>query len=619
MDEKVSDQTANLELQGVIGFNGQVRNGLLLHPGDGHIIFPLGSTIVVRHLTQMTQTFLQRDGHDQSVSCLALSSSGKYLASGQTSHTGFKANIIIWNLETYEICHKLEQHVGKVQDLAFSSDEQFLASLGGRDDNKLVIWNVETGQSICGATASSETALTVKFYNNDNHMLVTGGVGNLNVWNFDLQNRKIRPNKVILGALKRKIESILIDDDDRYLFCGTSSGDVLKIQLHNNAFLFKKASKKPLCMGVNTLVKQQDGLLVAGAGDGTVCTIDPDTLKRVNTTKFSGPISSLALNANQDHFFVGTTKCNIFLVAVDSLEYELRNTCHSSHINDVCFPHKYSGVFATCGKNDVRVWNAKTRCELLRINVPNLECLCIAFSPDGSCLFSGWDDGKIRAFAPESGKLLYVIHNAHRDGVTALCCTADNNIISGGEAGRVRVWKVSPIKRTMVADMKEHKGRVNSIYINEDNSECVTASNDGSCIVWSLTRYVRNLCLFASTNFKAAIYHPDQSQLLTTGTDRKLTNWDVPHGDTIRILDGSNDNINCLDITEDGEAFVSAGADKLVKLWGYDEGKCYAQGVGHSGCVLKTRISPDGQTIVSVGDEGAIFLWTMPQLVMPED
>lgn len=617
MDEK---ETANLELQGVIGFNGNVRNGLLLHPGDEHIIFPLGSTIVVRHLTQMTQTFLQRDGHDQSVSCLALSSSGKYLASGQTSYAGFNASIIIWNLETYEICHRLKQHVGKVQDLAFSSDEQYLASLGGRDDNKLVIWDVETGQPICGATASSETALTVKFYNNDNRMLVTGGIGNLNVWNFDLQNRKIRPNKVTLGALKRKIESILIDDDDQYLFCGTSSGDVLKIQLHNNAFLFKKASKKPLCMGVNTLIKQENGLIVAGAGDGTVATIDPNTLKRVNSTKFSGPVSSLALNANQDHFFVGTTKCNIFLVEVSSLEYELRNTCHSSHINDVCFPHKYSGVFATCGKNDVRVWNSKTRCELLRINVPNLECLCIAFSPNGSCLFSGWDDGKIRAFAPESGKLLYVIHDAHRDGVTALCCTSDNNIISGGEAGRVRVWKVSPIKQTMVADMKEHKGRVNSIYINDENSECVTASNDGSCIVWSLSRYVRNLCLFASTKFKAAIYHPDQSQLLTTGTDRKLTNWDVVNGDTIRILDGSNDNvINCLDITEDGEAFVSAGADKLVKLWGYDEGKCYAEGVGHSGCVLKTRISPDGQTIVSVGDEGAIFLWTMPQLVMPED
>ena len=28
-------------------------------------------------------------------------------------------------------------------------------------------------------------------------------------------------------------------------------------------------------------------------------------------------------------------------------------------------------------------------------------------------LSSGWDDGKIRAFLPESGKPVYTIHNAH--------------------------------------------------------------------------------------------------------------------------------------------------------------------------------------------------------------
>jgi hypothetical protein len=33
--------------------------------------------------------------------------------------------------------------------------------------------------------------------------------------------------------------------------------------------------------------------------------------------------------------------------------------------------------------------------------------------------------------------------------------------------------------------------------------------------------------LFASTQFQAIVYHPDQSQLLTTGTDRKLTYWYV--------------------------------------------------------------------------------------------
>ncbi len=40
-------------------------------------------------------------------------------------------------------------------------------------------------------------------------------------------------------------------------------------------------------------------------------------------------------------------------------------------------------------------------------------------SQDGKSILSGWSDGKIRAFGPQSGKLLYCIQSAHPMGVTA--------------------------------------------------------------------------------------------------------------------------------------------------------------------------------------------------------
>lgn len=66
-----------------------MKQGLWLHPDDQHIIYPLGSTVVVKHLTNNTQHFLQKNGHDAAVSCLALSPSGRYLASGQSTHMAF--------------------------------------------------------------------------------------------------------------------------------------------------------------------------------------------------------------------------------------------------------------------------------------------------------------------------------------------------------------------------------------------------------------------------------------------------------------------------------------------------------------------------------------------------
>ena len=158
--------------------------------------------------------------------------------------------------------------------------------------------------------------------------------------------------------------------------------------------------------------------------------------------------------------------------------------------------------------------------------------------------------------------------------------------------------------------MKEHKGSVNCIQLRKNDSECVSGSNDGSCIIWNLTRFTRNNSLFASTFFKAIVYHPDESQLVTTGTDRKITYWDAYDGQAIRILDGSEDKeINSLDVSPDGDVIVSGAGDKLVKLWGYDEGLCYYVGTGHSGSITKVKVSPDMQYIISSGSEGAIFIW----------
>jgi WD40 repeat protein len=173
--------------------------------------------------------------------------------------------------------------------------------------------------------------------------------------------------------------------------------------------------------------------------------------------------------------------------------------------------------------NDIRVWNAKSRQELLRIEVPGLECFCIVFLQDGKSIISGWNDGKIRSFLPQSGKLYYAINDAHNHGVTALASTsACDRIVSGGMEGEVRIWKIGSQTQTMEASLKEHRSRVNDIKINSLNTHAVSASSDGSCIIWDLKQHIRTMCFFESTNFKQVLYHPDEAQILTTGSDRKV-------------------------------------------------------------------------------------------------
>lgn len=46
----------------------------------------------------------------------------------------------------------------KIEALAFSCDSKLLYSLGGQDDGSVVVWDLETRQSICGNPVAPQTA-----------------------------------------------------------------------------------------------------------------------------------------------------------------------------------------------------------------------------------------------------------------------------------------------------------------------------------------------------------------------------------------------------------------------------------------------------------------------------
>jgi len=60
---------------------------------------------------------------------------------------------------------------------------------------------------------------------------------------------------------------------------------------------------------------------------------------------------------------------------------------------------------------------------------------------DGKSIVSGWSDGKVRAFLPQSGKIFYVIQDAHKAPISALTTSVDcAKLVTGDEAGEVRLW-----------------------------------------------------------------------------------------------------------------------------------------------------------------------------------
>ena len=99
-----------------------------------HMIYAIGCNIVIENLQTRRQEFLI--GHNNNVSCIAVSKSGRYIASGQVTYMGFKADIIIWDFTTRQLYARLVLHKVQVLDLAFSPNDAYLFSRGGQDDGR---------------------------------------------------------------------------------------------------------------------------------------------------------------------------------------------------------------------------------------------------------------------------------------------------------------------------------------------------------------------------------------------------------------------------------------------------------------------------------------------------
>lgn len=267
----------HLDILAVIGFKGTTIDGLILHPDNEHIIFPLGNQIVVRNVLTRNQKYLR--GHDNDISVICVSNNGKYLASGQKTHSGFKADIIIWDFETGTLIHRLSIHKVLIQALSFSFNDNYLVSLGGIEDNYLIVWDVLSGKALCGNTAGTDVVNSVKFCNTKDDQIVTCQNYGVKIWKIDYINKKIIPTDVNFGNLRRIFNCICIDPTDTRAFFGTKTGDIIEIDLEN--YIYKRIGpvKRLFSQGINTIVNLPNGDLIVGTGEGVVAKIGYFELK----------------------------------------------------------------------------------------------------------------------------------------------------------------------------------------------------------------------------------------------------------------------------------------------------------------------------------------------------
>lgn len=73
-------------------------------------------------------------------------------------------------------------------------------------------------------------------------------------------------------------------------------------------------------------------------------------------------------------------------------------------------------------------------------------------------------------------------------GCSALTISnCDNLLVSGGNEGQIRIWRIEASQQNLITVLKEHTAPIASLQFNCFDREIVSSSSDGTCIIWDIT------------------------------------------------------------------------------------------------------------------------------------
>ena len=209
-----------------------------------------------------------------------------------------------------------------------------------------------------------------------------------------------------------------------------------------------------------------------------------------------------------------------------------------------------------------------TLVHLLSISTQSLNAS--AFSPSGDVVAFGsahlkqllvWD-WKAEAYALKE--------QSHYYDISCTAITADgSHVISGGEDGKAKVWKVS--SGQCVVTFTEHTAGITSIAVSNGTNAFFTSSRDGTIRGYDLVRY-RNFRIYSNpdqtSQFSCVAVDPS-GELLAAGsfTNNTITMFSVQTGRVADVLQGHEGPVTCCSFHPSGTTLVSGAIDKTLIFW----------------------------------------------------
>lgn len=420
------------------------------------------------------ETILQR-GHARSITSVATSSDGRFVASGSQDQTAK-----LWEFKTGREIRTFGGHAAYVTSVALANGHKLIT---GAEDGTVRIWDIATGETLRLMKVPFRSVATIALSRDERFLAAAGMEGKIYVWDFPggKQRQVIDTNNFLTSYLSYfLIKSLEFSPDGKFLVTAGDAGGRIVIWDVNTA---KPVKSFPCGLQMNCARYSPDGRWIAAAGRDSAITIwDIAAEAALHNIKVQTDVLSMCFTANGQEIVCGLSNGRVLVWNPSSGELPRSTPAHEGWVNAVTVSADGRYILTAGDDRTIRSWKSSSDILTQTFAGKFSEMTAAVFSRDGNTIVTVTEGKRATCWDLISGKMTNSFYAPWN-----MTASPDGRFLASAGTKKVSVFSVATGQRLFTLSTDSAQNVFSSegdflLTINSRGQQDIRKMNSGNLV-----------------------------------------------------------------------------------------------------------------------------------------